>query len=122
MPEALRSEGWDLVTMDERYGRFESQKISDVQWIEEATLGGEILLCKDLAIAENPLEAQIIYMSGARVFGLANASLPAAQMVSWYLGHEAAIVRMATQKPGPYVMAINPSYGIRRKKLAYPPH
>jgi hypothetical protein len=33
----------------------QSQKIQDTQWIEEATLEGDVLLCKDLAIAQNPL-------------------------------------------------------------------
>jgi hypothetical protein len=61
--------------MDERYGKAESQKIQDTQWIEEAALAGDILLCKDLAIARNTLEAQVVYMSSARVFGLSDASL-----------------------------------------------
>jgi hypothetical protein len=48
--------------MDERYGKAESQKIQDTRWIEEAALAGDILLCKDLlcrdlAIARNALEA-----------------------------------------------------------------
>jgi hypothetical protein len=51
VPEALRQAGWMLETMDERYGKAESQKIKDTQWIEEASLAGDVLLCKDLAIA-----------------------------------------------------------------------
>ena len=39
--------------LHERYGVAESQSISDVEWIEEATRRGEVLLCKDLAIARN---------------------------------------------------------------------
>ena len=60
--------------MDERYGADQSQSIQDTQWIEEATLAGDVLLCKDLAIAQNPLEAQAIYMTSARVFALSNAA------------------------------------------------
>ncbi len=60
VPEALRQAGWVLETMDERYGKDESQNIPDTQWIEEATLAGDVLLCKDVAIAHNPLEAQVI--------------------------------------------------------------
>lgn len=48
VPEALRDAGWALETMDERYGKTRSQEIKDTQWIEEATLAGGILLCKDL--------------------------------------------------------------------------
>ena len=44
--------GWTLETMDERYGTDRSQNIQDTQWIEEATVAGDVLLCKDLAIAQ----------------------------------------------------------------------
>jgi len=61
--------------MDERYGADQSQNIQDTQWIEETTLAGDVLLCKDLAIAQNPLEGQAIYMTSARVFALSNAAI-----------------------------------------------
>ena len=64
-------------------------------WIEEATLAGDVLLCKDLAIAKNPLEAQVVYMTSARVFGLSNASITGPMMAQWYLDNEARIVRAA---------------------------
>jgi len=121
VPRALRVAGWMLETMDERYGADQSQNIRDTQWIEEATLTGDVLLCKDLAIAQNPLEAQVIYMTSARVFGLSNASLAGPVMAQWYLDNEAKIVDAALGAAGPYVMAVNPAYGLRRAKLAYPP-
>jgi hypothetical protein len=71
VPDALRQAGWTLETMDERHGKTQSQQVKDTQWIEEATMAGDVLLCKDLAVAHNPLEAQVIYMSSARVFGRA---------------------------------------------------
>jgi PIN like domain len=121
VPRALRTAGWTLETMDERYGADQSQNIQDTQWIEEATLAGDVLLCKDLAIAQNPLEAQVVYMTGARVFGLSNASITGPMMARWYLDNETRIVRAALRAAGPYVMAVNPAYGLRRAKLAYPP-
>jgi hypothetical protein len=81
---ALRQAGWILETMDERYGKTSSQDIQDTQWIEEASLVGDVLLCKDLAIAHNPLEAQVVYMTSARVFALSNASLAGPAMAQWY--------------------------------------
>jgi len=51
VPGALRAAGWTLETMDERYGSDQSQSAQDPQWIEEAALAGDVLLCKDLAIA-----------------------------------------------------------------------
>lgn len=44
VPEALRRAGWALETMDERYGKKESQEIKDPQWIEEASLNGDVIL------------------------------------------------------------------------------
>jgi PIN like domain len=54
VPGALRAAGWSRETMDERYGARQSQNIQDTQWIEEATLAGDVLLCKDLAIGQKP--------------------------------------------------------------------
>jgi hypothetical protein len=61
--------------------------LRETQWIEEATLAGDVLLCKDLAIASNALEAQVVYMTSARVFALSSASLTGPVMVQWYLGN-----------------------------------
>ena len=121
VPRALRAAGWTLETMDERYGADQSQSIQDAQWIEEATLAGDVLLCKDLAIAQNPLEAQAACMTGARAFALSNAQVTGNVMSQWYLDNEAKIVKTALRAKGPYVMAVNPSYGLRRARLAYPP-
>jgi PIN like domain len=121
VPRALRAAGWTLETMDERYGAGQCQRIQDTQWIEDATLAGDVLLCKDLAITQNPLEAQTIYMTSARVFALSNAAITGPDMAQWYLDDEAKIVKTALRAKGPYVMAVNPSYGLRRAKLAYPP-
>jgi hypothetical protein len=41
-------------------------------------------------------------------------------MAKWFLETEAKIVKAAVRAAGPYVMAVNPSYGLRRIKLAYP--
>lgn len=121
VPETLREAGWVLDTMDERYGKAESQSVEDTRWIEEAAMAGDILLCKDLAIAHNPLEAQVVYMSSAKVFGLSNARLVGRTMAQWYLSNEAKLVQAAVRASGPYFMSVNPSYGLRRVKLAYPP-
>lgn len=106
--------------MDERYGKAQSQGIPDTKWIEEATLNGDVILCKDLKIARNPLEAQIVYMTSARVFGLANAQLTGPAMINWYLGREAEIFQMARHTGGPYVAAVHATQRLRRVRLAYP--
>lgn len=72
----------------------------DAQWIEEATLAGDVLLCKDLAIAQNPLESQAVYMTGARAFALSNARITGNVMAQWYLDNEAKIVKTALRAKG----------------------
>ena len=71
VPDALRVAGWMLETMDERYGSDASQFIQDIQWIEEAAERGDVMLCKDLRVATNQLEADAVHRVSARVFGLA---------------------------------------------------
>ncbi|MGQ0779294.1 MAG: hypothetical protein ACT4NY_33580 [Pseudonocardiales bacterium] len=94
VPSALRERGWQLTTMDERYGVERSQCISDTEWIGEATRRGEVLLCKDRAIARSPAEAMAVYFNDARVFALAHAGVT-----------------------GPEMANLN---GLRRLRLAYP--
>jgi hypothetical protein len=60
-------------------------------------------------------------MTGARGFALSNAQIIGSLMSQWYPDNEAKIVKTALRAEGPYVMAVNPSYGLRRARLAYPP-
>jgi PIN like domain len=116
VPTALREAGWILETMDERYGEKLSQEIRDVQWIEEATELGDVLLCKDLRIAVNPLEADAVYRVSARAFGLARRDIKGPDMVQRFLGNQARIFRMASRAEGPYVVSISEN-GLRRIRL-----
>ena len=75
VPNALRAAGWMLETMDERYGNAASQLIKDIQWIEEAAERGDVMLCKDLRVASNPLEADVVHRMSARVFAAPGGSL-----------------------------------------------
>jgi hypothetical protein len=119
VPRALRAASWTLETMDERYGADQSQSIQDAQWIEEATLAGDVLLCKDLAIAQNPLEAQAVYMKRESVRPVKRSDHGACHgaVVPGQRGKD----RQDSSAKGPYVMAVNPSHGLRRARLAYPP-
>lgn len=118
--EVLRDAGWRVETMDERYGKAESQRIEDVQWISEATANGDVLLCKDLRITVNPLEAQCLYMNSAWVFGIPNGNLRGPQMAALYLRYRQEIFDMSKRASGPFVVAVSPE-GLRRRRLAYPP-
>jgi PIN like domain len=119
LPEKLREAGWQITTMDERYGVIASQDLDDPDWIRDATGMGEILLCKDLEIARNPLEAEAISMSGARVFALANAKITMDQGAAWYLANEERIVRMLLHRDGPFLVAVHADKIVNRK-IKYP--
>ncbi|MGH3834677.1 MAG: hypothetical protein ACRDSF_03080 [Pseudonocardiaceae bacterium] len=120
VPNALRAQGWQLTTMDERYGAELSQCVEDAEWIGEAARRGEVLLCKDRAIARGPAEAMAVYFNDARVFALAHAGVTGPEMAGLFLAAERGIVRMACRATGPYVVSVSRD-GLRRLRLAYPP-
>jgi hypothetical protein len=116
VPGALRAAGWTVETMDERYGPDKSPAIKDVQWIEDAAGHGDVILCKDLRIASNPLEAAAVHRTSARAFGLARRDVDGPTMISYFLSHQQQIFHMATRAEGPYVVSISQN-GLRRVRL-----
>jgi hypothetical protein len=119
VPRLLHDAGWHVTTMDERYGFVRSQTITDVEWITDASQHGDVILCKDLAIARNPLEAEAVYRTSARIFGLANAAQTGAQAGNMFVMHQEAIMTMAARAEGPYVVAVG-NEGLHRKRLNLP--
>lgn len=105
IPDGLRERGWEVVTMNERYGQRVGEGMADPDWITEATAQGEVCLCKDSQIAKRPAEASAVRAAGARVFAVSNANISGETMLSWLLRNEARILRRAG-KPGPYVYGI----------------
>ena len=102
--------------MDERYGPEKSPTIKDVEWIEDAAFRGDVILCKDLRIASNPLEAAVVYRTSARAFGLVRRDVDAATMIRYFLDHQHQVFRMAQRADGPYVVAVSRN-GLRRVRL-----
>jgi PIN like domain len=117
-PAALRAVGWTLVTMDERYGT-RGRAVPDIEWIADAAQSGEAMICKDLAIARVPHEAQAIVMNDARIFALSVANVSAQEMVRRFVNNQVQIYRMAARS-GPYVVSVRET-SIRRVPLNYPP-
>ena len=119
LPSRLRECGWQVTTMDERYGASISQDLPDPEWIREASNRGEILLCKDLAIVRNALEAEAISLCSARVFALASASITMDAGANWYLANEQRIIDVILHREGPFVFAIH-AEKLVNKKIKYP--
>lgn len=116
VPSALRAAGWVLETMDERYGAHMSPSIKDVRWIEDAANRGDVILCKDLRIAYNPLEAAAVNRTSARAFGLARRDIDGPTMATCFLSHQERIFRMANRAEGPYVVSVSQN-ALRRVRL-----
>ncbi|WP_349866094.1 hypothetical protein [Leifsonia sp. WHRI 6310E] len=91
VPEGLRTAGWAVTTMDERYGTDASQSVKDEDWIQDAASRGELLVCKDRNVAKRRLEAQAIYYSSARVLVIASASISGPEMLARLLRNADAI-------------------------------
>jgi hypothetical protein len=102
--------------MDERYGVQTSQLIKDVQWIEDAAERGDVLRCKDLRIATNPLEAAAVHRVTARAFALSRRDIDGPAMARCFLGNAQRIFRMARRAEGPYVVSVSGN-GLRRVSL-----
>lgn len=116
VPNALKAAGWVLETMDGRYGADRSPSIKDIEWIEDAATRGDVILCKDLRIAYNPLEAAAVHRTSARAFGLARRDVDGMTMVNCFLSHQQQIFRMANRAEGPYVVSVSQN-GLRRVRL-----
>jgi hypothetical protein len=104
----MRDEGWDVVTMQEHYGR-PAERLDDVTWIMEMTERGFVLFASDHRILRNPLEQRAIEACRARVFVLPLGSLTGAEMVDRFTRHKALIEsKCLNQGPAGYV--VYPTY------------
>jgi hypothetical protein len=56
VPEALRADGWDLITLAEHYGMPADERVADTEWIEEAAKRGWPILMKDKRIRHRQAE------------------------------------------------------------------
>ena len=116
VPNALRSAGWVVVSMRERYGSVSAQQLADIDWIRDATSEGEILLTGDKAIAKRPLEARAVNIAGARVFALGSSQLTGDAKAQRLLDNERAIFRRADTTRGPYIFSVT-GHGLQTLRL-----
>ncbi len=56
VPEALRADGWDVITLAEHYGMPADEQVADTDWIEEAAKHGWPILMKDKRIRHRSAE------------------------------------------------------------------
>jgi hypothetical protein len=85
VPEALREDGWDVVTLAEYYGVPADQHVADSAWIQEAAEQGWPILMKDKRIRYRPAEIGAVIAHKARCFVVTRGDLPSAEMASRFI-------------------------------------
>lgn len=102
VPQALRADGWDIVTLAEHYGLPADEQVADVDWIEESAKHGWPILMKDKRIRHRPAEIDAVVVHKARCFVITRGDLTSAEMVNRFVANKTAIFAVAAG-PGPYI-------------------
>lgn len=107
VPRGLREAGIDVVSLAERYGIPQDERITDVQWMRDAAEQGDaVLMCDDAIRKKNPEERRVLAEVALQAF-VVNAQLPAVEVVKRFLANRGAIER-ACREPGPFVYRLHP--------------
>jgi hypothetical protein len=108
VPDALREDGWPLVTMREIYGEQGAQNLTgDSLWIEEVSARGLVILSKDSKSLCGVHRADI-EEHGAKVFILPQQNLNGDEMAERFIRHKYRIARKA-EKDGPMIYRLYPT-------------
>ena len=105
VPEALRADGWDLITLAEHYGMPADEQVADTDWIEEAAKHGWPILMKDKRIRHRQAEITAVTQHRARCFVITRGDLPSLDMALRFVTNKAAIF-VAAAKQGPYIYSV----------------
>ena len=111
--EAIRSRGFDALTMAEVYPHGADEDVADDDWILRADVEGWVALTKDYAIVRDHVET--LATTSLRVFSLNNANLTGMEMAERFTSHLNRILQRAA-KPGPYLYVV----GKRGLELRWP--
>jgi PIN like domain len=103
VPEALRADGWDLITLAEHYGMPADEQVPDTEWIEEAAKRGWLILMKDKRIRRRQAEIAAVAEHKARCFVITRGDLPSADMVQRFIANT---ILMAAAQPGAYIYSV----------------
>jgi hypothetical protein len=115
VPEALRADSWQLVTLAEHYGVPADEQVADAVWIEEAAKRGWPILMKDKRIRHRSAEIGAVVEHCARCFVITRGDLPSSEMINRFIGNKASIFAAAVE-PGPYIYSVQ----IDRLSRLYP--
>lgn len=105
MPEALRSVGFTVRTLDDVFG---DRPVEDIEWIQYADERGLVVACKDDRIRRRPLEKRALFYSSLRVICLTNGHLRRDQQAACFVDNVEAITRQL-RRHGPWVLGLHQS-------------
>lgn len=105
VPEALRADGWDVITLAEHYGMPADEQVADTDWIKEAATRGWLVLMKDKRIRHRQVEIAAVVQHKARCFVITRGDLCSADMAQRFTTNKAAIL-LAVAEPGPYIYSV----------------
>ena len=85
VPEALRADGWDVITLAEHYGMPADEQVADTDWIEEAAKHEWPILMKDKRIRHRQAEITAVTEHKARCFVITRGDIPSADMARRFI-------------------------------------
>lgn len=112
LPDALRTLGFEVLTLADVYGEHRAQETSDQEWIERAGKENWVVLTKDDRIRYRRVEREAFVAANLRVLCLTNANLRGDEQIERFVGNIDRIVRRSL-KPGPYIFGVYRN-GLRR--------
>jgi hypothetical protein len=106
VPSALEDQGLTVYRMVDFYGE-ELAEEDDVEWIEEVTDLGLVILTKDKGIRRKEAEKEAVLRCGAKMFCLPTGELTGRQMADRFVHHRHRIIQRS-QKDGPFIYNVYP--------------
>ena len=105
VPEALRGDSWDVVTLAEHYGMPRDEQVADTEWIADAASRNWLILMKDKRIRHRSAEIEAVVKHQAKCFVITRGDLTSADMARRFIVNKQAIFRLAAT-PGPYIYSV----------------
>ncbi len=119
VPERLRQNGLDVITMSEHYGEELSQKLQgDEEWLKMVGDRGWIVFTKDQGIRRNDPEKQIVVKHKVKCFSIANSkNLDGKALADRFLRNLDSIIK-ASLNDGPMFYNVA-EHGITKVDLGF---
>ncbi len=108
----LREAGLHIIEMDDYYGKYAAENVSDEVWLEVVGSQGWIALTKDTKIHKKSRERDTVLNHHVRGFYLTQPHLSAAISLARWLHHKSAI-EATCQSSGPFWYAVQADQIVR---------